>query len=146
MVRLFSCLPHKYLSVLANIGLYSVAETWSENRSVTLSARYWRLKINGGAIQMGLWTIVRLFFSGYSLVAYIIQRRYGYILNVEGNLELECWILIGVPRGWCTGHSTLAFRPFILEGPKWYGLECVFSNKLEKTRLYLDCNIQSYIM
>ena len=39
---------------------------------------------------MGLWTIVRLFFSGYSLVAYIIQRRYGYILNVEGNLELEC--------------------------------------------------------
>ena len=37
-----------------------------------------------------------------------------------------------MPRGWCTGHSTLAFRPFILEGPKWYGLECVFSNKLEK--------------
>ena len=67
---------------------------------------------------MGLWTIMWLFFSGYNLMAYIIQRRCGYIFNVEGNLELECGILIGVPRGWCTGHSTLAFRPFILEGHK----------------------------
>ena len=44
---------------------------------------------NGGAIQMGLWIIMRLFLSGYNLVAYIIQRRCGYIFNVEGNLGLE---------------------------------------------------------
>lgn len=38
---------------------------------------------------MGLWTIMRLFFSGYNLVAYIIQRHCCYIFNVKGNLELE---------------------------------------------------------
>ena len=81
---------------------------------------------------------MQLFPSGYTFVSYIIQGCYDFISSIAGSLELKGFILIGVPRGWYARHSTLAFRPFILEGPKWYGLDYIFSNKLEKTKLCLD--------
>ena len=51
-------------------------------------------------------------------MSYIIQGCYDFISSIAGSLELKGFILIGVPRGWYARHSTLAFRPFILEGPK----------------------------